>query len=70
MSIEKEISQDLAEWLVKNHGVDSSVSEEIELVIEIILREYKEHAIKGADGSTGVSMTLYENLGNTVECVK
>lgn len=70
MNIEKEISQDLAEWLVKNHGVDSSASDEIALVIELGLREYKEHVIKGVDGNTGVSMTLYDNLGNTVECEK
>jgi len=70
MSIEKEISQDLAKWLAKNHGVAPSASEEVALVIELSLNDYKEHVVKEMNKNTGVSMTLYDNLGNEVECAK
>ena len=70
MNIEKKISQDLAEWIVKYHDIDLSTAEKIAPVIELTLKNYKAHINKGINENTGVSMTLYDYLGNTVESAK
>jgi len=70
MSIEKKISQDLAEWIAKYHDIGPSAEEKIAPVIELTLKNYKAYINKGIDGNTGVSMTLYDVLGNTVERTK